>query len=198
MSVSPPRNRSRKALIPGSFRYGETRTRTGDTTIFRQLHATLERPRKSCKDRASSNPGPEPRSPRVALNCPKCWTRDTARVRIARLRPHAGGGPSEAPRPTRESRRLHCSRSIRLELRSVVRSDCRVLGPRRARSRDEKQEQKDAATARRPECRVAWKASAAAWRMSPAPRRVKSVAGRRDVEADGCGHDEDGGAEFCD
>lgn len=37
-----------------------------------------------------------------------------------------------------------------------------------------------------------------AWRMSPAPRRVKSVAGGRDVEADGCGHDEDGGAEFCD
>jgi hypothetical protein len=34
--------------------------------------------------------------------------------------------------------------------------------------------------------------------MSPAPRRVKSVAGGRDVEADGCGHDEDGGAEFCD
>ena len=43
-----------------------------------------------------------------------------------------------------------------------------------------------------------WKASAVAWRMSPAPRRVKSVAGGRDVEADGCGHDEDGGAEFCD
>ena len=42
------------------------------------------------------------------------------------------------------------------------------------------------------------KASAVAWRMSPAPRRVKSVAGGRDVEADGCGHDEDGGAEFCD
>jgi hypothetical protein len=34
------------------------------------------------------------------------------------------------------------------------------------------------------------KASAVAWRMSPAPRRVKSVAGGRDVEADGCGHDE--------
>jgi hypothetical protein len=47
-------------------------------------------------------------------------------------------------------------------------------------------------------CRFAWKASAVAWRMSPAPRRVKSVAGGRDVEADGCGHDEDGGAEFCD
>jgi hypothetical protein len=46
--------------------------------------------------------------------------------------------------------------------------------------------------------RPAWKASAVAWRMSPAPRRVKSVAGGRDVEADGCGHDEDGGAEFCD
>ncbi len=46
--------------------------------------------------------------------------------------------------------------------------------------------------------RLAWKASAVAWRMSPAPRRVKSVAGGRDVEADGCGHDEDGGAEFCD
>jgi hypothetical protein len=43
-----------------------------------------------------------------------------------------------------------------------------------------------------------WKASAVAWRMSPAPRRVKSVAGGRDVEADGCGHDEGGGAEFCD
>ena len=42
------------------------------------------------------------------------------------------------------------------------------------------------------------KASDVAWRMSPAPRRVKSVAGGRDVEADGCGHDEDGGAEFCD
>lgn len=37
-----------------------------------------------------------------------------------------------------------------------------------------------------------------AWLMIPAPRRVKSVAGGRDVEADGCGHDEDGGAEFCD
>ena len=48
------------------------------------------------------------------------------------------------------------------------------------------------------DCCVAWKASAVAWRMSPAPRRVKSVAGGRDVEADGCGHDEDGGAEFCD
>ena len=36
------------------------------------------------------------------------------------------------------------------------------------------------------------------WRMSPAPRRVSSVTGGRDVEADGCGHDEDGGAEFCD
>jgi hypothetical protein len=33
---------------------------------------------------------------------------------------------------------------------------------------------------------------------SAASRRVKSVAGGRDVEADGCGHDEDGGAEFCD
>jgi hypothetical protein len=45
---------------------GETRTRTGDTTIFRQLHATLERPRKSCKNTASSHTGPEPRSPQVA------------------------------------------------------------------------------------------------------------------------------------
>ena len=34
------------------------------------------------------------------------------------------------------------------------------------------------------------KASAVAWRMGPAPPRVKSVAGGRDVEADGCGHDD--------
>lgn len=40
--------------------------------------------------------------------------------------------------------------------------------------------------------------SAAGGQARPAPHRVKSVAGGRDVEADGCGHDEDGGAEFCD
>jgi hypothetical protein len=45
---------------------GETRTRTGDTTIFRQLHATLERRRKSCNDTASSNTARKPQTPQVA------------------------------------------------------------------------------------------------------------------------------------
>jgi hypothetical protein len=36
---------------------GETRTRTGDTTIFRQLHATLERPGKSRKNAVFGSDG---------------------------------------------------------------------------------------------------------------------------------------------
>jgi hypothetical protein len=56
----------RKSCNDAGCGSGETRTRTGDTTIFRQLHASLERPRKSCKNAASGTTGPEPRSLHVA------------------------------------------------------------------------------------------------------------------------------------
>src|SRR4051812_27433005 len=46
------------SAVAATSRNGETRTRTGDTTIFRQLHAGLERPRKSCKNAGSRSPGP--------------------------------------------------------------------------------------------------------------------------------------------
>jgi hypothetical protein len=78
-------------------------------------------------------------------------------------------------------------------LLAVALDDEEQLARRRERARGEPSQSVERGAAP-----FAWKASAVAWRMSPAPRRVKSVAGGRDVEADGCGHDEDGGAEFCD
>jgi hypothetical protein len=52
------------------FANGETRTRTGDTTIFRQLYADSEPARIACVQADSEGPGRPGRSPQIAWICP--------------------------------------------------------------------------------------------------------------------------------
>jgi hypothetical protein len=52
---------AKKALVAGPLRNGETRTRTGGTTIFSQSHAHLELVQKACKSAGSLvRPPPQP------------------------------------------------------------------------------------------------------------------------------------------
>jgi hypothetical protein len=50
-----PAPKTRKPPTSRRFPNGETRTRTGDTTIFRQSHAHLELVQKACKSAGSAN-----------------------------------------------------------------------------------------------------------------------------------------------